>query len=382
MPIDNAPRPAWLAEHLSAAQLTLEVGLQWATALEMAPGHNQAITAVATAIWRRTVGKKIKKAWPTVSQLLQWTGIGSRNTVISALRRLVGDGWLLREVRDKASRRLAPERPGQAGVGYRLAWPVADCIGAPLDGGPLRCGAATAAGGLCTSRAGKGTVHRGEGHCWRHGGIRAHQPAAEHEGHQGTAATTGNAAQDPAPQDDPARPPLRLVKRTGPAKPVDEAVDNPPVQLPLLQPVGPGMVQPLTANGSTVDAGMVQRLTPNGSPVEPEVVSKELAQGDIQETRGSDVLGAELEDAPRRTADGRFESDSGGEAAPNPAPVEARAEGLTIEQAHAVLDQLSEAMRGYHLSRAGMDLRRAGQPAPSPDQIVLAAAAAALRRSA
>ncbi|MFC6936731.1 hypothetical protein ACFQHO_44990 [Actinomadura yumaensis] len=55
---------------------------------------------------------------------------------------------------------------------------------------------------------------------------------------------------------------------------------------------------------------------------------------------------------------------------------------MTIEQAHAVLDQLSEAMRGYHLSRAGMDLRRAGQPAPSPDQIVLAAAAAALRRSA
>ncbi|MFC6936732.1 hypothetical protein ACFQHO_44995 [Actinomadura yumaensis] len=206
MPIDNAPRPAWLAEHLSAAQLTLEVGLQWATALEMAPGHNQAITAVATAIWRRTVGKKIKKAWPTVSQLLQWTGIGSRNTVISALRRLVGDGWLLREVRDKASRRLAPERPGQAGVGYRLAWPVADCIGAPLDGGPLRCGAATAAGGCAPAARAKApsTAARGTA-----GGTAAYAPTSPQPSTRDTKAR-------PRP---PATPPrTRRPRTTRPAR--------------------------------------------------------------------------------------------------------------------------------------------------------------------
>lgn len=366
--IDLAERPpAWLADHLSAAQLGLEPGLLWFTALEMAPGYTTSVKAVAAAVWRKTVGKKLKKAWPTVRQLMQLASIGSPNTVVAALARLCSDGWLLREVRAATSRRLAPARPGQAGVGYRLAWPDEDCIGAPLDGGPERCGQPTTKGGLCTTRAGKGTTHRGTGPCWRHGGDRANKeagpPSATVDTDQAAEARSPQPAPEP-PAEGEDRPTLQLLQRPTNASPVD----NPAIQLPLLQPVPNGMLQRLQLNASTVEAGMLQPLRTNASTGVTEGGSKDLDQEAREETRGSDVLGAELEGSLQRSTDGTFESSPG------------EGQALSVDQAHAMLDELTGHMLAYYLSRAAMDLRKAGRPDPLPDELVLAAAAAIARR--
>jgi hypothetical protein len=367
--IDQAAPPAYLARYLSERQLKNEVGLQWATALEMAPGYTPADRAVANTVWKKTIGKVLKKAWPTVRQIMVATGIGSPNTVVRALRRLVGDGWLLREVRAAQSRRLAPERPGQAGVGYRLAWPLVDCIGAPLDGGPERCGEETTKGGLCTTRAGKGTTHRGRGPCWRHGGERANPPEdappAASPGNTAAQAPEQPAAETVEQPHAEGRPTLQVVQH-----PNASPVDNPSIQLPLLQPLQGGMLQRLQLNASTDEGGMLQRLRRNASTGVTEGASKELDQGANEGTRGSDVLGAELEGGPHRSPDGTFEA----------APQEEHGHQLSIDQAHEILDDLTEPMLAYSMSRAAFDLRRAGHPSPTPDELVLAAAAAILRK--
>ena len=356
VPIDRDPRPAWVADHLTPAQLNIDVGLQWITLLEMAKGMGTTAKAAAACIYRSTVGRSVKKSILSIRGLCDRTDTGSQTTMVKAIKRLITDGWLLREERGPG-RRLAAERPGQAGVGYRMAWPVRDCL-TPSEDGPQRCGHLTDRGGMCTSRAGKGTTHRGRGPCWRHGGDRANTATDD-------PAPPAQTPPEPAAEDDSDPPMLHLVEHSSASKPVDNQGHQPP----LLQVVASGMLQRLVTNAPTVNGGMLQPLSTNAPAVGVEDATSSLSEFTTEETRGVACDGAEVEGTPRRASDGRFESDS------------ARVDGLTIERAHQILEDLTPVMRAYHLSRAGMDLRHAGTPEPSPDQLVLVAAAN-VRRSA
>lgn len=373
--IDQGPRPAWVADHLSVAQLGLDSGLQWITLLEKARGLGTSAKLIAHTLYRSTIGSKLKKSMLTVRTLCERADIGSQTTVVSALARLVRDGWVRREVRDLSSRRLARERPGQAGVGYRLAWPERDCL-APADG-PLRCAQPTSKGGLCTVRAGKGTLHPGTGACWRHGGQRANQPAQTAP--EPSSASSPPSADRPvgqAEEHSATSRTLQLVEHSRRVAPVD----NGHVQHPLLTSVDPGMLQPLQPNAPTVTDGMLQRLQPNAPAVGAEDDMKTTYEVDHEETRGSRALGAELEGAPAapRTTDGRFESETA-EAAEQQS--DGTDSGLTLERARQELADLSAPRREWVLSRARMDLARRRRDI-TDDAVLIAAAVLARRRTA
>jgi len=153
-PIDTTPLPDWAQPYFTPDQLGLDRGLLWILLVYKARTLGDSATNLAQRYYVHSVGKTVKKAWPSIRVLAADLEL-STNTVMTAQRKLEADGWLIKE-----------EGPGGRNA-YVLAWPGIDCL-APGTGGPLLCGAVKANGSLCTRRAGWGTRHRGEGKCKLH----------------------------------------------------------------------------------------------------------------------------------------------------------------------------------------------------------------------
>lgn len=330
-PIDDAPLPSWARAHLSEEQLTVDPGLQWVSLLWQAVGLGAAATSVAQRLYIGTIGKRQKKAWPSVRLLSQQLEIQSQSTIVKALARLARAGWIIKEKRGPG--RGAPG-PGRAGTGYRLAWPARDVL-TPLAG-PQRCAQRTVRGGLCTRRAGYGTTTPGEGPCWRHGGERVPQPESSAE----------LELQTP--------PMLQLLEHSGPRRPVDNRHSQPPLLTVMLQP--------LPQNAPTIGDGMLQPLTPNAPATGAEYVKSAI--GGVRYPSNPT--------SPSRRAG--VEGTAGG-------PASLGNDGLTLERAREILAGLPD--RGAALlARAKVDAALSGHVGASPEQLLLAAARAAMRRPA
>lgn len=358
-PIDRAPVPTWVKAHLNERQLGLSVGLQWTTLLWQAIGLSAKAKNVAQCLFIATVGDEQKKTWPSIKTLCARTSIRSETSVVEALEELADEGWILKEKKGY-SREPAPERPGRAGMGYRLAWPAADCL--TPSAGKVRC-AQRIKGGLCTTTAGKGTTHPGTGPCWRHGGDRVNKADAEQatDAPETPQPVEHSESSHPVPQESPAPRTLQLLEQSPARRPVDNGHSQPP----LLQV----MLQPLPENTPTVDDGTLQRLPSNTPAVGVEYV-REYASGVRQESdEGFRGQRAGVEDTPPRAPGVTTDSDSDS------------SEGLTVERAEQILAELPNGGRAI-IGRARIQLAIAGRPEPTRAELVLAAASALLRRSA
>lgn len=355
-PIDNAPVPIWVKAHLNERQLGLSVGLQWTTLLWQAVGLSSNEKNIAQCLFVSTVGDEQKKTWPSIETLVIRTSIRSETSVVKALEGLANAGWILKEKKGY-SREPAAERPGRGGMGYRLAWPHRDCLTPVAD--KMRC-AQRITGGLCTTTAGKGTTHPGEGPCWRHGGDRINKAQQPGDAPEIPQPVEHSASSHPVPEDEPAPRTLQLLEQSPGHKPVDNGVSQPP----LLQV----MLQPLPQNTPTVDPGTLQPLPRNTPAVGVEYV-REYASGVRQQSdEGFGGQRAGVEDAPPRAPGVQTDSDSD-------------SGGLTVERAEQILAELPDGGRAV-IGRARIQLAVAGRPDPTRAELVLAAASALLRRSA
>lgn len=328
VPIDATPLPAWARAHLTEEQLTLDAGLQWITLIWQSVGLGATATSVAQRLYIGTIGKRQKKAWPSVRTIGAQLEVRSQTTVVRALVRLTSQGWTLKEERGPG--RGEPGR-GRAGCGYRLAWPAHDVL--TPSAGPERCAQRTSRGGLCTRRAGYGTTTPGSGPCWRHGGTRARPPAE-------------------APLLQPTPPNLQLLELPRRHKPVDKSHTQPP----LLQV----MLQPLQTNAPTVGSTMLQPLASNGPATGAEYVRSAIGGVQYLSDDTSPMRQAEVEGARDALRPGD--------------------DSLTIEQARQILRGLADGGAALIL-QAQAGTAGAGNK-PTPEQLLLAAARAAIRRPA
>jgi len=149
-PIDTRPLPDWAQPYFTPDQLGLDRGLLWILLVYKARTLGDSATNLAQRYYVHSVGKTVKKAWPSIRVLAADLEL-STNTVMTAQRKLEADGWLIKE----------------EGPGGRNAYVLA--LTASPQGQAVRCCAArsrrTGACALAGPGGGPGTGERASASC-------------------------------------------------------------------------------------------------------------------------------------------------------------------------------------------------------------------------
>lgn len=288
-PIADRGIPLWARLYLSPGQQgSLSRGLQWILLLYQQAGLDQSRINAAQRLYIACGDKS--ECWHNIRTLAAETHM-SQTTLIACLEELAELGWIVMTA-GRGSKRSH----------YQLAWPLEDCL-TSID--KAMCAQPTKKDGLCTTTAGKGTTHPGEGPCWRHGGIRANK------GH----ASAGEPSvlqrleqQRPAPLDEPAADeqsqpqPLEQgpVDKAAKAAKARHLVLQPMKHRPVDKPRGragyqPPLLQRLEMHAPTVDDRLLQPLENLAPTVGAEYVRESVTES---------VRGVE-QDPPRSTHPGK-----------------------------------------------------------------------------
>ena len=307
-PLDEGGRPRWVDAHLTPDQRDkLLPGLVWMLLLYQQAGLDPSRINVAQRIYIGASGGRDGWHWESSGQRRLAADLGmSQPTLVAALDELARFGWLI------------PVTRGRKGAVYVLAWPPADCL-TPVAG-KARCGQPTGKGNLCTTTAGKGTVHPGEGPCYKHGGTRKNQPEPADQ-LAGEASPLQPLKQSPAAAQHQGDAALQPLNQTGPETDVEIDSSTTRPHLVVLQPLKrkpvdnpdqaapyqPPLLQPLKRADSTVEAVLLQPLEPTASTVESRFVGFVegfvtcLNEGSPRSTSGG---------SPPRRPDGTFNNEA------------------------------------------------------------------------